>query len=97
MVAPCSRIGAISTACVLSRCSRFSFFTHFRTDYHRVGAEHGQALDLMAPENQWLFDDFGRRLLQITRNGKRLVVILASPRGDAFAPRCYPEAACLPR
>jgi len=59
-----------------------------RDDYFKVGEEHrGPALDLGAPANQWVFDEFEAALLGLVRAGKHVVIVGSSPRGPWFNPR----------
>jgi peptidoglycan/LPS O-acetylase OafA/YrhL len=41
----------------------------------------------MAPENAWVWDRFEKQLRHWTTQGKRVVVILSTPRGPVFNPR----------
>lgn len=57
-----------------------------RGDYYRADQDHAVALDLLAPETQWVFDAFAAQLAALRQSGKRVVVLLSSPRGRAFDP-----------
>jgi peptidoglycan/LPS O-acetylase OafA/YrhL len=60
-----------------------------RDDYFRSGDEFkgGSPLRFLTPETQWVLDDFEAQLQQLTDSGKRIAIVLSSPRGDAFDPR----------
>jgi hypothetical protein len=58
-----------------------------RGDYHKVGAPDSPPLDLMAPSSDWVFEDFEAALAGLVAEGKRVVVVLSSPRGSAVSPK----------
>jgi peptidoglycan/LPS O-acetylase OafA/YrhL len=58
-----------------------------RGDYRRAGDPDGPALDLMAPSSDWVYADFEAALAGLVAEGKRVVLVLSSPRGRAFAPK----------
>jgi peptidoglycan/LPS O-acetylase OafA/YrhL len=58
-----------------------------RPDYVRVGDEDGPALKLLAPQSDWVWHGFEAALRELVAHGKRVVVMLSSPRGDAFDPK----------
>jgi hypothetical protein len=62
-----------------------------RGDYYKVGDPQTRALDLLAPASDWVFGDFEAALSRLVAEGKRVVVILSSPRGTAFAPKSVIE------
>jgi peptidoglycan/LPS O-acetylase OafA/YrhL len=55
-------------------------------DYYRPNTPDSATLDLLAPENAWVFDRFSDTLAQLHHLGKRVVVLLSSPHGEAFDP-----------
>jgi hypothetical protein len=57
-----------------------------RDDYYRASDAARRPLALLAPENQWIYDEFSRALLTMRQAGKRVVVLLSSPRGYDFDP-----------
>jgi len=48
-------------------------------------------LDLLAPGSDWVFRDFEAALASLVAEGKRVVLILSSPRGNAFSPKSVIE------
>ena len=56
-----------------------------RGDYYKVGDPDARALDLLAPASDWVFRDFEAALAGLVAHGKRVVLILSSPRGNAFS------------
>jgi peptidoglycan/LPS O-acetylase OafA/YrhL len=59
-----------------------------RTDYFRAGDEDsGSPLALAAAEQQWIWDGFEAQLRGLVKRGKRVAIILSTPRGRAFDPR----------
>jgi peptidoglycan/LPS O-acetylase OafA/YrhL len=57
-----------------------------RGDYYKVGDERRRPLELLTPETEWVLRDFEAALAELTAAGKRLVVVLSSPRGSALDP-----------
>lgn len=55
-------------------------------DYYRPGAEGAPPLDVLAPENAWVFDGFEESLARLRQLHKRLIVLTSSPRGNDFDP-----------
>jgi peptidoglycan/LPS O-acetylase OafA/YrhL len=62
-----------------------------RGDYYKVGrpadGSRHQALKLLSSETQWVWDGFETRLRELRAAGKRIVIVLSSPRGERFDPR----------
>jgi peptidoglycan/LPS O-acetylase OafA/YrhL len=58
-----------------------------REDYYRVGDPERVALDLAAPESEWVLQGFQAALAQLTAAGKRVVLVLSAPRGAALDPK----------
>lgn len=58
-----------------------------RGDYYRTGEYSGPPLDLAAMESEWVMQGFEAALARLTRDGKRVVIVLSSPRGPQFDPR----------
>jgi len=55
-------------------------------DYYRSGDADSATLNVLAPGNTWIFDQFAATLAHLHQLGKRVIVLLSSPRGDAFDP-----------
>lgn len=58
-----------------------------RGDYYRVGDPAATPLDVLAPQNAWVLKGLEAALRRLTAAGKRVVIVLSSPRGDAFDPK----------
>jgi peptidoglycan/LPS O-acetylase OafA/YrhL len=58
-----------------------------RPDYVRLGDPNGVALKLLAPEAAWVWQGFEAALRELVARGKRVVVVLSSPRGEGFDPK----------
>jgi len=58
-----------------------------RGDYYKAGDEHAAPLKVLAPQNDWIFQNLEKTLAKLTAAGKRVVVVLSSPRGAAFDPK----------
>ena len=56
---------------------------------YRVGDPTATPIDVLAPENAWVLEGFGHALQSLTREGKRVVLVLSSPRGPAFDPKSF--------
>lgn len=57
-----------------------------RTDYYKVGDPPDETLDLNSPAARWVMDGFEAALRELTRAGKRVVIVLTGPYGRAFDP-----------
>jgi peptidoglycan/LPS O-acetylase OafA/YrhL len=69
-----------------------------RGDYYLPGVKGATHLDVLAPENQWIFDGFADALSELRKRGKRVVVLTSSPRGYAFDPgRMVDRSDIIPR
>jgi peptidoglycan/LPS O-acetylase OafA/YrhL len=69
-----------------------------RGDYFRPGFRQLAHLDVMAPQNQWIFDAFSDELLRLRQLGKRVVVLTSSPRGYPVDPgRLVDRTKIIPR
>ena len=55
-----------------------------RPDYYRAGDESQAPVD---PGAEWVLRGFEERLARLTAAGKRVVLVLSSPRGAAFDPK----------
>lgn len=62
-----------------------------RGDYHPAGDPDAPALDLLAPSSAWVFRRFEAALARLVAEGKRVVLVLSSPRGSAFSPKSVLE------
>jgi peptidoglycan/LPS O-acetylase OafA/YrhL len=58
-----------------------------RPDYFKVGDARRTPLRLLAPGNEWVLDGFESALRTLVASGKRVVLVLSSPRGEAFDPK----------
>jgi peptidoglycan/LPS O-acetylase OafA/YrhL len=59
-----------------------------RTDYYKAGEERsGKPLKLLTPQTQWVLDGFESKLRRLTQAGKKVVIVLDSPRAAVFDPR----------
>jgi peptidoglycan/LPS O-acetylase OafA/YrhL len=60
-------------------------------DYYRPNQRASAPLDVLAPQNAWVFEGFEAALAHLRHEGKRVVVLLSSPGGEAFDPRSMIE------
>ena len=58
-----------------------------RADYYKTGNETGAPLKMLAPQTEWVLQGFEAALAQLVAEGKRVVIVLSSPRGSAFDPK----------
>ena len=58
-----------------------------RPDYYQPGDAQATPLTLLAPQSQWVFDGFEAMLQKLVRSGKRVVIVLSSPRGSVYDPK----------
>ena len=58
-----------------------------RPDYFRHGDESRTPLKVLAPDSEWVLNGFEDSLRKLTAAGKRVVILLSSPRGVAFDPK----------
>lgn len=58
-----------------------------RPDYYRTGDSARQRVVPFAPDSQWVMDEWQQRLLALRQAGKRVVIVLSSPRGAAVEPQ----------
>jgi len=58
-----------------------------RPDYYKAGDENGAPLRLLTPQTEWVLQGFEAALAQLVAGGKRVVIVLSSPRGSAFDPK----------
>jgi peptidoglycan/LPS O-acetylase OafA/YrhL len=69
-----------------------------RGDYYRPGVKGARRLDVLAAENQWIYDGFSDAISRLRKLGKRVVVVTSSPRGYAFDPsRMVDRSRIIPR
>lgn len=61
-------------------------FLH-RGDYFKVDDPSRTPLKLLTPQTEWVLEGFEAALGRLTAAGKRVVLVLSSPRGDAFDPK----------
>jgi peptidoglycan/LPS O-acetylase OafA/YrhL len=67
-----------------------------RRDYYRPDQVAAAPLDLLAPETQWVYDNFANSLAGLRKAGKRVVVLLSTPRGSAFDPNSMVDRSTFP-
>ena len=58
-----------------------------RDDYYKVGDPERRPLKLLTPGTEWVLDGFEAALRDLTARGKRVVIVLSSPRGAALDPK----------
>jgi len=58
-----------------------------RPDYYKAGDPAETPLRMLSPESAWVLKGFEARLKKLTAAGKQVVLVLSSPRGDAFDPK----------
>lgn len=56
-------------------------------EVYRAGDPSATAIDVLAAEHAWVLEGFERALRGLTQSGKRVVLVLSSPRGEAFDPK----------
>jgi peptidoglycan/LPS O-acetylase OafA/YrhL len=64
-----------------------------RGDYYKVGDPAQVPLKLLTDETEWVLQGFEAALANLVAAGKRVVVVLSSPRGSAFDPKSLIERA----
>jgi hypothetical protein len=62
-----------------------------RPDYYKAGDPARTPLKMLAPESAWVLEGFKAELKKLTAAGKQVVLVLSSPRGDAFDPKSVIE------
>ena len=58
-----------------------------RGDYYKLGDAAQRPLRLLSPDAGWVMERFEATLRELTAAGKEVVLVLSSPRGDAFDPK----------
>jgi hypothetical protein len=58
-----------------------------RPDNFKHGDASRTPLKVLAPGEEWVLDGFEASLRKLTASGKRVVILLSSPRGPAFNPK----------
>jgi peptidoglycan/LPS O-acetylase OafA/YrhL len=58
-----------------------------RPDYYKVGDESRTPLKVLAAGSEWVLEGFEAALRDIVARGKRVAIVLSSPRGPAFDPK----------
>jgi peptidoglycan/LPS O-acetylase OafA/YrhL len=58
-----------------------------RPDYYKVGGDESATLKMLTPQSEWVLQGFGAELTKLAAKGKRVVVVLSSPRGTAYDPK----------
>ena len=64
-----------------------------RGDYYRVGDPAEVPLELLTPETDWVLQGLEAALAGLVASGKRVVIVLSSPRGSALDPKSVIERA----
>src|SRR6185503_9772206 len=62
-----------------------------RGDYYRIGDVDARPLKLLTPETDWVMEGFRDALARLVRAGKRVVIVLSSPRGEMLDPKSVIE------
>jgi peptidoglycan/LPS O-acetylase OafA/YrhL len=62
-----------------------------RGDYYRIGDLDARPLKLLTPETDWVMEGFQDALGRLVRAGKRVVIVLSSPRGEMLDPKSVIE------
>jgi peptidoglycan/LPS O-acetylase OafA/YrhL len=62
-----------------------------RGDYYRIGDLDARPLELLTPETDWVMEGFQAALARLVRAGKRVVIVLSSPRGEMLDPKSVIE------
>jgi peptidoglycan/LPS O-acetylase OafA/YrhL len=62
-----------------------------RPDYYKVGDGSRTPLKILSPGSEWVLENFEAALRKIVASGKRVVLVLSSPRGSAFDPKSLIE------
>jgi peptidoglycan/LPS O-acetylase OafA/YrhL len=60
-----------------------------RNDYYAETDPRKRIIDVLDPENGWVFDGFARELGKLTQQGKRVVIVLSSSRGRSMDPKAW--------
>jgi len=58
-----------------------------RGDYVKAGEEDGAPLKLLTPQAEWVLQGFEAALARLVADGKRVVIVLSSPRGSSLDPK----------
>lgn len=58
-----------------------------RADYYRTGDEAGAPLRMLTPQTEWVLEGFEAALAKLVADGKRVIIVLSSPRGNALDPK----------
>ena len=64
-------------------------------EVYRVGEPHSASIDVLAPENEWVLRGFEEALRRLVHDGKQVVVMLSTPRGEEFDPKSFIRRAGL--
>jgi peptidoglycan/LPS O-acetylase OafA/YrhL len=62
-----------------------------RGDYYRIGDPEARPLRLLTPETDWVMEGFQEALARLVRAGKRVTIVLSSPRGEMLDPKSVIE------
>lgn len=62
-----------------------------RRDYYKVGDASRTPLNVLAPGSEWVLEGFEAALRRLVAGGKRVAIVLSSPRGEAFDPKSQIE------
>lgn len=56
-------------------------------ELYKTGDESAVPLKLLTPQTEWVLQGFEAALAKLVADGKRVVIVLSSPRGSAFDPK----------
>jgi peptidoglycan/LPS O-acetylase OafA/YrhL len=62
-----------------------------RPDYYRIGDQTRTPLKVLAPGSEWVLAGFEAAVRKLVASGKRVAIVLSSPRGEAFDPKSLVE------
>lgn len=62
-----------------------------RPDHFKIGEPDAAPLKLLTRETDWVLEGFETALRELVGRGKRVVLVLSSPRGDGFNPKSVIE------
>ena len=62
-----------------------------RPDYYRIGDQARTPLKVLAPGSEWVLQGFEAAVRKLVASGKRVAIVLSSPRGEAFDPKSLVE------
>jgi hypothetical protein len=66
-----------------------------RPDYYRIGDESGAPLRMLTPQAEWVLQGLEAAVAKLVAGGKRVVIVLSSPRGSPFDPKSVIDRASM--